>query len=79
MAEIPVIVSDVKEMAKMVRENEIGVVVESLAPQGIVDAIHKLQSMNYSDLQMHLRKAKKQYCWEVQEKTLILEYKKLLG
>jgi glycosyltransferase involved in cell wall biosynthesis len=79
MAEIPVLVSNMKEMAKIVLEYKIGVVVENLTPQGVVDAINKLQSMNYSELQENIRRIKKEYCWEAQEKVLALAYQNLLA
>jgi glycosyltransferase involved in cell wall biosynthesis len=79
MAEIPVIISNVKEMAKIVLENKVGVVVESLTLQGVEDAINKLQAMKYFELQENMRKIKKKYCWEVQEKILVSAYQKLLG
>jgi glycosyltransferase involved in cell wall biosynthesis len=79
VAEIPVVVSNMKEMAKIVIENEVGVVVENLTTKGIEDAINKLLDMNYSELKENIARTKKKYCWEAQETMLVSAYQKLLS
>jgi glycosyltransferase involved in cell wall biosynthesis len=78
MAEIPVVVSNVKEMSEFVLENKVGVVVEDLTSLEIVNTINKLKSMNYLELQENIRKIKKVYCWETQEQILASAYQRLL-
>jgi glycosyltransferase involved in cell wall biosynthesis len=79
MAEIPVVVSNVKEMAQLVLENNIGVVIKDLDPPGLVDAVNKVQAMNYAELQANIKEVKKNYSWEAQEQILASAYQELLG
>jgi glycosyltransferase involved in cell wall biosynthesis len=79
MADIPVVVSNMKEMTKLVQENKAGVVVESLASEQIKQSILELLSMNYFELQKNIQTIKTKYCWEIQGKILATAYQKLLG
>jgi glycosyltransferase involved in cell wall biosynthesis len=78
MAEIPVIVSNMKEMAKVVKDNNIGVIAGNLTPQGIADVARELMGRDFFDLKKNIRIVKKKYNWEAQEKILVTAYRSLL-
>lgn len=77
-AGLPVIVSNLQEMARVVNENNIGEVIEGFTPEALKKAIEKIKAMNYDDLCHNVEKIKKQYSWESQEKILIPAYRSLL-
>jgi len=77
MAEIPVIVSNLYEMKRLVEDNNIGVVAEENTPDGLKDAIVKATRLEGDELNKNIRKAKEIYNWEEQEKILLDIYKGL--
>jgi glycosyltransferase involved in cell wall biosynthesis len=79
MAEIPVVVSNMKEMARLVRDNNLGVVVENLTPQGIMDAISAFDISDVNELKRNIKAVKKEYSWETQENRLVTAYRALLA
>jgi glycosyltransferase involved in cell wall biosynthesis len=77
MVDLPIIVSNLKEMARVVTENNIGYVVNYEDGE---DVVNVLKSINKGDKQKflpNLEKAKKKYNWEAQEKVLINLYQNL--
>ena len=46
MAGLPVLVSDLPEMRKLVEKYDCGVVCESVTPEGVVNGLNKLLSLN---------------------------------
>jgi glycosyltransferase involved in cell wall biosynthesis len=77
MAEIPVIVSNLYEMKRLVEDNKIGVVAKENTPQGLEEAILKASKLNKEELQKNIQKVKEIYNWEEQEKVLLDVYKEL--
>jgi len=77
MAEIPVIVSNLYEMKRLVEDNNIGVVAEENTPDGLKDAIVKATRLEGDELNKNIRKVKEIYNWEEQEKVLLKVYKGL--
>jgi glycosyltransferase involved in cell wall biosynthesis len=77
MAEVPVIVSDLPEMKKVVLSNHVGVVSQSDSMKGLKEAIGKAVKLDKNQLQINLKKLKKIYNWENQEKVLLDTYKEL--
>jgi len=77
MAEIPVIVSSLYEMKRLVEDNNIGVVAEENTPDGLKDAIVKATRLEGDELNKNIRKVKEIYNWEEQEKVLLKVYKGL--
>ncbi len=77
MAEIPVIVSNLDEMKRLVKENGIGVVAKENTPTGLKKAIEEIVMLNKTKLQKNIQKVKHIYNWEEQEKVLLQIYKEL--
>jgi len=77
MAEIPVIVSNLYEMKRLVEKNNIGVVAQENSPNGLKEAILKAVQMDKEELQQNIQEVKEVYNWEEQEKVLLDVYKEL--
>ena len=67
-AEVPILVSDLPEMKKVVLEYNVGEIVINRNPEKLVNQIEKILANNYSKA---LKKAKKKLIWEHQEKLLL--------
>ncbi|MCF6214317.1 MAG: glycosyltransferase [Flavobacteriaceae bacterium] len=78
-AQTPLLVSNRKEVAKLVLKNNIGEVTETLSPKKMAKQIESL--LANADLQKtwqsNLKKAAKKYTWENESKSLILIFKAL--
>jgi len=77
MAEIPVIVSNLYEIKKLVEKNSIGVVAKENTPNGLREAILKAQKLDKNQLIDNIKKVKNIYNWEEQEKALLKVYRSL--
>ena len=77
MAEVPVVVSNLPEMRKLVLNNKIGVVLKENTPKGLNEAINKAIKLEQNELKTNIKKLKTIYNWENQEKVLIDVYKEL--
>ncbi len=77
MAELPVIVSNLSEMKKIVYEYKIGVVAESNSIEGLKNAIENAQNLNQQEVHENIKNIKKIYNWEAQEKVLLNVYRSL--
>ena len=77
MAEIPVIVSNLYEMKRLVESNKIGVVAKENSAEGLKDAIKEIVKLDRRELEESIKKVKKVYNWEEQEKVLLDIYKEL--
>ena len=77
MAEIPLIVSNLPEMKRLVEENNIGIVADENTSTGLQKAIEKAMKLNKKELQQNIQKVKEIYNWEEQEKVLINVYTEL--
>jgi len=77
MAEVPVIVSNLPEMKKIVEENKIGIVAKENTPQGLKEAIKEAIQLNKEELKQNIKKVKEIYNWQEQEKKLLEVYKGL--
>ena len=78
MAEIPVIVSNLYEMRRLVKINRIGIVAEENTPQGLKKAIKEAVKLDKEELKTNIQKVKTIYNWEEQEKILLDTYKGLI-
>ena len=74
MAEVPVIVSNLPEMSRVVKKGKIGVVLEEETLQGVRDAIKKAVALDKKEINKNLKKVKKIYNWEEQERVLLNVY-----
>ena len=77
MAELPVIVSNLFEMKRLVEKNCIGVVAEENTPDGLKKAIEQAVKLDKEILNRNIKKVKMKYNWEEQEKVLLNVYKGL--
>jgi len=77
MAEIPVIVSNLYEMKRLVESNKIGTVAKENTLDGLKDAIDKAVKLDQEELKNNIQKLKTIYNWEEQEKVLIKLYEEL--
>lgn len=69
MAGLPVIVSNLPEMKRVVEGMEIGVVCQESTPRALAKAIDELKNMDRTKLERNLEAARARYCWEAQEKV----------
>ena len=77
MAEVPVIVSNLPEMKKVVQKYQLGVVAEENTPKGLKKAIEEATMLDKEKLREQMQKAKKIYNWEEQERVLLKLYDEL--
>jgi glycosyltransferase involved in cell wall biosynthesis len=77
MAEVPVIVSNLYEMKKLVEINNIGLVLEKNTADEFKKIIKKVLKLNKVEIKKSIKKIKSIYNWEKQEKILINVYKDL--
>ena len=74
MADVPVIVSNLPEMKKIVKENQIGIIVKENTVAGLTITINKAVKLDKMRLIDNLQKVKEIYNWEEQEKVLLEVY-----
>jgi len=77
MSDIPIIVSNLPEMKKIVELNNIGIVIKENNVQGLKQAIQEATKLDKNELQINIQKVKKIYNWQEQEKILIGIYQDL--
>ena len=77
MAEVPVVVSNLYEMKKIVEENAIGIVAEENSSKGLQKAITEIQKLDRNLLHKNIQSVKAQYNWREQEKVLLKVYEEL--
>ncbi len=78
MAEIPVIVSNLYEMKRLVKNNDIGVVAKNNNTDGLKKAIEEANKLDKEELNKNIQKVKRIYNWEEQEKVLLDIYEGLV-
>lgn len=78
MVGLPVIVSNLKDLAQVVSDNGLGVIVDENTSESINLAIDKLLLMDFDQIKQNALKFSKEYSWERQERKLIESYDKLL-
>ena len=74
---LPVVVSNLKEMSKLVNEYEIGYTVDIEDIDRIVKLLEKFDKNTKEKFENNLKKVAKKYCWEEQEKVLLKIYNSL--
>jgi glycosyltransferase involved in cell wall biosynthesis len=77
MAEIPVIVSNLYEMKRLVENNDIGVVANENSADGLRESIEDALKLEHKILKKNIDKIKTIYNWEEQEKILLNLYRGL--
>jgi glycosyltransferase involved in cell wall biosynthesis len=77
MAEIPIIVSNLYEMKRLVKSNRIGTVAQENTADGLKQAIETAVKLDTNKFQENIKKLKFIYNWEEQEKNLLKVYEEL--
>lgn len=77
MAEIPVIVSNLYEMKRLVESNKIGTVAKENTLDGLKDAIKEAVKLDKEELRLNIQKIKMLYNWKEQEKVLLNIYNEI--
>lgn len=78
MAGLPVIVSNLFEMRRLVEEHEVGVTANDNTVEGFKQAIERISSLDYNRLRKNVEVTNKIYNWEQQETVLKKVYTKVL-
>jgi glycosyltransferase involved in cell wall biosynthesis len=79
MAGLPVVVSNLPEMARIVSDWEVGVVVEDPSPAGLQRGIERLMTMDQGTLNANVSAAAQSFSWETQERVLLGAYRGLMN
>ena len=79
MAGLPILVSDLPEMRKLVEKYDCGVVCESTSPQGVINGLNRLLSLNLEKLSKNSRKMAEDHSWGKQEKKLLNLYTQVVN
>ena len=74
MAGIPVVVSSLFEMERLVEKYGVGIVAEKNTTQGFLDVLHKVLKQDRQSTVDNVCKVRNVFCWEVQEKILLDTY-----
>lgn len=74
MVDIPVIVSNLPEMRKVVKDYQVGVVAYENSSRGLIEAIKNIKILDKNRLYNNIQRAKEIYNWQVQERVLISLY-----
>ena len=74
MAEVPVIVSDLPEMKKLVQSYEIGYILKDGSVDEIVGVLNRFDKNQVSTFKRNLAEFNKIYNWESQEEILASIY-----
>lgn len=74
MAGLPVIVSNLYEMAKIVSTYQIGVIARENSPEGLMEAMDAVAKLKLDTLQANTKFLQTIYNWEHQEKILLEAY-----
>lgn len=78
MAQKPVIVSDLKDQREFVNQNKIGVVMEEFSSDALTKMVSSFTWDYLNDFKKHLRKAKNDNHWGIEESKMVLAYKKFI-
>lgn len=77
MAGVPVICSNMIEMASYVNQNNVGFVLRDFTSQSLVNCINELPNNITDSFYENCKMASKRYCWESQESKLVACYRQL--
>lgn len=70
-AGLPVVVSNMREMAALVIRHSIGIVAQCETVESLVESIRMLNGSELMRCRINTLSVSRQYCWEMQEKKLI--------
>lgn len=78
MAELPMIVSNMKDMSNYIVKNHIGEVAKSFSVADITEAVEKIAKQK-DTYKLAIKKAKLNFNWETEENKLIFAYQSILS
>lgn len=78
MARKPVLVSPTTDQRRIVNYYGVGQVCDSLTPEGVRAAARRLMADGVDHYAVNLERARKDLCWEQQEKVLLDVYRRIL-
>lgn len=78
MVGLPVLVSNMKDMSNLVLQNNMGAVIDDFSPLGINRALDNFLNEDLDNIKMNAYKVACENSWEIQEKKMLNEYKKIL-
>ncbi|QCX40954.1 glycosyltransferase family 4 protein [Aureibaculum algae] len=78
-AETPLLVSNRKEVANLVKENNIGWVIDDVEPKKLAEKIKQIvaNTKEYATYKQNLKKASEKYTWESEQSKLVELFKNL--
>ncbi|MBD9399644.1 glycosyltransferase [Pseudomonas sp. PDM11] len=79
MAGLPVVVSDMHEMSKLVLGNNIGVVVEDLTIGSVNQAVDNFITQDLASMSDRAYRVACEHAWDVQEQKMLAAYRVMLG
>ena len=79
MAGLPILVTDLPEMKRLVDMYRCGVVMASDTTEGVFAALEKIMAEDRSVYSANARKLAERYNWEAQEKVLLSVYREVLS
>lgn len=78
MAGLPVLVSNMKDMSKLVEENNMGGIISDFSANGINQAIDDFLTQNLNNIKNNAYKVACENSWEIQEKKMLIAYQNIL-
>jgi asparagine synthase (glutamine-hydrolysing) len=78
MAGLALVVSDLPEMARLVREHDLGVLVPECDEESIARAINSLDRASIDEMKRHSLSAAKVLNWDVEKETMMSLYREIL-
>ena len=75
MAGLPVIVSNLPEMKRIVEQYKVGLVADNSNPQALREAVTSIHKLDKQETQENVEKVKQVFNWQQQEKVLLEAYK----
>jgi glycosyltransferase involved in cell wall biosynthesis len=79
MAGLALCLTDLPEMARLVREFNLGVTFRSVDPQSIAEVINALEPASIDRYKRNALEAARELCWEREAKRLVSAYGAVLG
>ena len=77
MARLPVVVSNLPEMKKIVEEYKVGVIAKDNTPEALQNAIMEACKLDLNMIQENIEQVREIYNWQEQEKVLLDLYKRV--
>lgn len=78
MAGLPVIASNLPEIARILKKTRAGIVVPEFSVAGLVDGIERYMRLDHHEIAANARAAAQVYSWENQEREMLAAYDKYI-